>query len=309
MPLSRKATIAALLNLKSQGRLFQFFSKGKVPRVGAHTIQEKPALESLRRAILSTAPVEKINRMSYVEGVGGSSELYHLKLRGGQDAIFKPYSKGGQSEYLAYEVSRILGFPKVPATSIRKVDIGKNTPKLVLGSAQQWIKGDRKGVRDAIDSAARIHQESRGKVYPDALKQYDRIKLYDYIIGNADRAPGNMVWHPKRLELIAIDQADAFSPKNTDIKLLSPNSAFEKVKLEKTVARFHTLPQKEKRDIISKVERLVKKRRTLETSATRIASEKEELDLNPVFQRTEHLLTKLKSPVSKSARRKSIWEE
>ena len=82
------------------------------------------------------------------------------------------------SELAAYELSRLLGLPAVPATTQRKIT--------KVGAIQLWIEG-------ATTEADRLRQDIEP---PDAewfQQQLDMLRLFDNLIANTDRNPGNII--------------------------------------------------------------------------------------------------------------------
>ncbi len=85
------------------------------------------------------------------------------------------------SELAAYELSRLLGLDFVPPVVKRKVK--------KMGSLQLWIEG-------ATTEADRL----RGDIEPPDLERFqqqvDVMRVFDNLIANTDRNPGNMIIDP-----------------------------------------------------------------------------------------------------------------
>jgi|SRR3990170_7315401 len=288
----RKQVIAILLKLKAKGKLSELF-KGSVPRAGAHQLPVSRPLESLRRAILSSAPIDKAWRMPIRAKVGGaSSRPYVLHLRGGQKALFKPLETGGGSEILAYQTSKILGFPSVPPTVLRKTSWG-------LGSVQQWIRGkERDPVSRALLEAVKLQKRLKGKTIPPILKQWREMKVFDFLIGNYDRAPGNFKWDSRANHLVAIDNAEGF---------LSDSPAegiWESMHMDRTLTEMTGL---EKQQVSRSVKRFLRRRDHLEGAVFRLPPKVAEgMLLDSVFLRAQYFLDKIGK---KSLSKRGITQE
>lgn len=85
------------------------------------------------------------------------------------------------SELAAYELSQLLGLGRVPAVVKRKVK-GAG-----MGSLQLWIEG-------ATTEADRIRQEIEPPDPELYRQQMDVLALFDNLIANTDRNPGNILF-------------------------------------------------------------------------------------------------------------------
>lgn len=142
----------------------------------------------LRRATPEEEIMEKRDKTNQRVLGGGINQTYFVEFKDDGSGVFKP--KEGEvgvkknfykKERAAYLVSRFLGLNLVPPTIIRKID-GK------IGSVQQFIP-------DAEN--AYLNKDSLNQ------DQLFALWIFDYIIQNTDRHPGNLLI--KEDKIYAID--------------------------------------------------------------------------------------------------------
>lgn len=85
------------------------------------------------------------------------------------------------SERAAYVVARMLGFNNIPPTVLRELD-GKR------GTLQLWLEG--------METHAEL-LERRAEMSPDWVDQMTAIWVFDNLLFNADRHPGNILIDPE----------------------------------------------------------------------------------------------------------------
>ena len=85
------------------------------------------------------------------------------------------------SERAAYVVARMLGFDNIPPTVLRELD-GKR------GTLQLWLEG--------METHAEL-LERRAEMSPDWVDQMTAIWVFDNLLFNADRHPGNILIDPE----------------------------------------------------------------------------------------------------------------
>ncbi len=140
--------------------------------------------------------------------------LLELKKNGySQRGIFKSVEKVGddgvtpidryQHEMAAYRLDRAIGLDMVPVTVLRNVD-GLD------GSLQEWVEG-------AVDREAAEAYELRLFDSEGARLQLSRGAVFDLLIGNPDRKPGDILSLVRGDKLYLIDHSKAFSV-STDVE-------------------------------------------------------------------------------------------
>lgn len=85
------------------------------------------------------------------------------------------------SELAAYELSRLLGLHVVPPTTKRKIK--------KVGAIQLWIEG-------ATTEADRLRQHNEPPDPEWFQQQLDMMRVFDNLIANTDRNPGNIIIGP-----------------------------------------------------------------------------------------------------------------
>lgn len=115
-------------------------------------------------------------------------------------AVFKPIRRGRhhgflesyEAEVAAYRLDRMLGLDMVPPTIVRR--LGAH-----LGSLQLWVE-DCATYERVADQVPRT---------PRLSHQISRMKMFDNLIGNADRNAGNFLLD-RAWNVILIDHSRAF---------------------------------------------------------------------------------------------------
>ena len=124
---------------------------------------------------------------------GPIGEMAWRPLVPGPPGVRQGFRENYEAEIVGYELDKLLTLDMVPPTVERQIQGTK-------GSAQQWVEG----VVDATDPTVpegkdRVHWES------DLL----RMTMFDMLIGNRARVPGNML-RDGAWNLILIDHSRAF---------------------------------------------------------------------------------------------------
>lgn len=197
-----------------RGFLRNFFEGGKQvpeekekPQQPPGVIEHTRSPEQKRRKSPVEAPEESVlenyEKKKSKPLSGGSSKVIFVELKDDGSGVFKPKSGERPSfckpgtcfsrERAAYLVDRFLGFDLVPPTVIREVD-GE------IGSMQQFIPDSETGWEIA-----------RNKLEVDILQQQlIRLRIFDYIICNADRHGGNFLIKSEENKIYAIDNELSF---------------------------------------------------------------------------------------------------
>jgi len=115
--------------------------------------------------------------------------------------VHRGFRESYKAEIAAYELDKLLKLDMVPPSVERQLQ-GSN------GAAQLWVEDVMDLTRDASpDGPHRAGWES----------QLVRMKMFDSLIGNRDRSPGNML-HDAAWNLILLDHSGAFGD-TTDLPL------------------------------------------------------------------------------------------
>jgi len=151
---------------------------------------------------------------SVKELAGGISETYKVTLEDGTVGNFKLQGRhqvgGPETEVAAWEVAKLVGMEDmVPAASVREIDLGvqlRGSSGTHRGSFAEWQEGT-----PAIDVAVMQDPDASfidsEVAFGDSEHDVMRAAMFDYIIGNQDRHPGNWVVDAGKVRLI--DHNDA----------------------------------------------------------------------------------------------------
>jgi hypothetical protein len=123
---------------------------------------------------------KKKRRVTLAEG-GTSVRAIHRNTFDYRDMATVGFVDSYLSELAAYELSRMLGLAHVPATTRRKVQKS--------GAIQLWIEG-------ATTEADRLRQKIEPADPEWFAQQIDMLRLFDNLIANTDRNPGNILIGP-----------------------------------------------------------------------------------------------------------------
>lgn len=122
-------------------------------------------------------------------------------------------------EVAAYRLARLLGLHSVPPTVMRRIN-GRN------GSVQVWIE-------DATTEGQRIKKSLSPPDDQDWLNQWQVIRLFDSLIYNDDRNPGNILID-RNWKLWMIDHTRAFREEK-ELMSDSGRIRYQVLKCERTV--------------------------------------------------------------------------
>jgi hypothetical protein len=132
---------------------------------------------------------------------GGITETFIMDVDG-LKGIFKKMNNRAKQEVTAYQLDRALGFGIVPPVVMRKTNVDKGEEQ---GSIMHFVEGV-------------TATEHTGKFkYNDMAK----ITAFDFIIGNQDRHPGNIIVD-KNGRSWAIDNAFAFGRAKNIVSMTIP---------------------------------------------------------------------------------------
>lgn len=167
------------------------------PQVTKHQFQRYQNLASsgkLDRAKSLDARVTEVMTKKEIEDLGavgaGVDGARYVKFSDGTYGIWKPAKitdfdvvvESAPYEVAAYKVDRFLGYNRVPTTVLRDMDGKKGSVQLMVGDINESVQ---------------------------KVKDPDELKLFDYLIANQDRNPGNyLVTNDGRI--VAIDHARTF---------------------------------------------------------------------------------------------------
>ena len=189
MRLSRKQIIAIIL--KKKNAILGLLDMPRVPGMGIHQVTSEAGIRRFLRAYLKTAPVDSIKHNPY----SGADPSWIVKLKGGQTALFKPDRAWGEA--VAAGVDQIMGFNRVPVVVTRTVN---DRPGVLM----QWSKSSPTWFKK--------HNTFGPAFAPETPEAFHEMRMFDYVIGNADRHGGNFLLpaHGKQ-SIVPIDQANSLS--------------------------------------------------------------------------------------------------
>jgi Phosphatidylinositol 3- and 4-kinase len=107
--------------------------------------------------------------------------------------MYQGFYESYRSEIAAYELDKLLGLGMVPPSVERRV-------KAQTGAAILWVENVK-----AFDR----HAEIRAPDMRAWARQFARAKMFDQLVGNPDRNPGNLLYDAE-YHVILIDHSRAF---------------------------------------------------------------------------------------------------
>ena len=159
----------------------------------------KPKAES---HFMKTEKILKTDAITSTKALGGGvTETFACGVDGIK-GVFKKMTNRAKQEVTAYELDKMLGFGIVPPVVYRDVDVGAGIEK---GSMMHFVEG-------------KVAAAHTGKFkYSDMAK----ITAFDFIIGNQDRHPANIIVDPSGRSW-AIDNAFAFGKAKNIVSATIP---------------------------------------------------------------------------------------
>lgn len=143
--------------------------------------------EGTREDIFGSIKDREIDHVVYDRWQGGARGPEKIIFKDGSAVIFKcdirHYWMAQNPdtpirEAIAYQIDRIIGLGLVPKTVV--IDDTINNVRYD-GSIQEWIHDAKDGY--AIE-----------KFTPEEKKDFDRLRIFDFVIGNSDRHLGNVLF-------------------------------------------------------------------------------------------------------------------
>ncbi|MFO0794056.1 MAG: hypothetical protein U0586_08320 [Candidatus Brocadiaceae bacterium] len=143
--------------------------------------------EGVKEGIYGSIKDREIDHVDYDRWMGGPRGPEKIVFKDGTAVIFKcdirHYWMANNPdtpirEAIAYQIDKIVGLGLVPKTMV--IDDTINNVRYD-GSIQEWIKDARDGYQ--ID-----------KFTSDERRNYDRLRIFDFVIGNSDRHLGNVLF-------------------------------------------------------------------------------------------------------------------
>ncbi len=193
--------------LQADQELCRFLESGKV--VGKKRIKE--GINRIRQILLAQGALRLRAAFRVVE-----VQKPTMKLADGSS--HQNFRDDYRFEVAAYRLSRLLGLDNVPPTVPRR--IGRE-----YGSLQVWVEG-------VITEKDRL---SRGLATPDSrdwLDQIHTMRLFDQLIANDDRNPGNILIDGQG-KIWMIDHTRSFrfnpEPKSPNLVLTCPRIVWERL--------------------------------------------------------------------------------
>ena len=143
--------------------------------------------EGTKEEIFGTIKGREIDHIVYDRWQGGARGPEKIVFKDGSAVMFKcdirHYWMAQNPdtpirEAIAYQIDRIVGLGLVPKTMV--IDDTINNIRYD-GSTQEWIQNAKDGY--AIE-----------KFSPEEKKDFDRLRIFDFVIGNSDRHLGNVLF-------------------------------------------------------------------------------------------------------------------
>ncbi len=143
--------------------------------------------EGVKEGIFGSIKDREIDHVDCDRWMGGPRGPEKILFKDGTAVIFKcdirHYWMANNPdtpirEAIAYQIDKIVGLGLVPKTMV--IDDTVNNVRYD-GSIQEWIKDARDGYQ--ID-----------KFTPDERRNYERLRIFDFVIGNSDRHLGNVLF-------------------------------------------------------------------------------------------------------------------
>jgi hypothetical protein len=198
---------------------------------------------------LRTVPVAKIEeipigvtrpRRAFVEPGGLAGSFAWKPIRSG---LYNGYWESYKSEIAAYELDKLLQLGMVPVVVERRIDGD-------LGAAVLWLEGVR--------SWESVQPLPKPPTWGASLA---RMKMFDDLIGNADRNKGNMLID-QAWNLFLIDHSRAFVPdralparlQNIDRALWTRMLALDEATLAAAMGRW--LDRRQVRSVLGRRDRM-----------------------------------------------------
>lgn len=166
--------------------------------------------EGIKEGIFGSIKGREIDHVDYDRWMGGPRGPEKITFKDGSAVIFKcdirHYWMANNPdtairEAIVYQIDKVVGLGLVPKTMVIDDTIGNVRYD---GSVQEWIKDAKDGYQ-----IEKFTDEER--------KDFERLKVFDFVIGNSDRHLGNVLFTDDN-KLHAIDNnACLIIDKNDDI--------------------------------------------------------------------------------------------
>ncbi|GAN35126.1 MAG: hypothetical protein DYG83_05280 [Candidatus Brocadia sp. AMX2] len=166
--------------------------------------------EGIKKGIFGSIKGREIDRVDYDRWMGGPRGPEKITFKDGSAVIFKcdirhywmaDNPDTAIREAIVYQIDKVVGLGLVPKTMVIDDTVGNVRYD---GSVQEWIKDARDGYQ-----IEKFTNEER--------KDFERLKVFDFVIGNSDRHLGNVLFTGDD-KLHAIDNnACLIIDKNEDI--------------------------------------------------------------------------------------------
>jgi len=196
--------------------------------------------EGIKEGIFGSIKDKEIDHIEYDRWMGGPRGPEKITFKDGSAVIFKcdirhywmaENPDTAIREAIAYQIDKVVGLGLVPKTMVIDDTIGNVRYD---GSVQQWIKDAKDGYQ--ID-----------KFTDEERKDFERLKIFDFIIGNSDRHLGNVLFTndgrmhaiDHNASLIISKDEDILSFQDSIILFFSKNVIHDMPHIVELIERFY----------------------------------------------------------------------
>ncbi len=201
--------------------------------------------EGIKEGIFGSIKDKEIERVDYDKKVGGLRGPERITFKDGSAVIFKcdirrywmaQNPDTAIRDAIVYQIDKIVGLGLVPKTMVIDDTIGNIRYD---GSVQEWLKDAKDGYQ-----IERFTAEEK--------KDLERLKIFDFVIGNCDRHLGNMLC-TDGTKLHAIDNSacliidkdeDILSFNDTIVNFCSRNVVHDMPHIVELIEKFYNNKEK-----------------------------------------------------------------
>lgn len=196
--------------------------------------------EGTKEGIFGSIKDKEIDHVEYDRWMGGPRGPEKIIFKDGSAVLFKcdirhywmaENPDTAIREAIAYQIDKIVGLGLIPKTMVIDDTFGNIRYD---GSVQEWIKGAKDGYQ--IE-----------KFTAEEKKDFERLKIFDFIIGNSDRHLGNVLFTDDgkmhaidhNASLIISKDEDVLSFQDSIILFFSKNVIHDMSHIVELIERFY----------------------------------------------------------------------